>query len=176
MNLVLHTPRLTLRPLRTSDAAALNSIANQPHILKRMPDWKSTPEDTLGLIRAIAPHFTEATREKACVIFAVMRKDQLIGIVGVGNKQEADNEIELAFFIAGAHQRKGYAAEAARAVCRWAFDTLKLPYLIAIAEPDNIPSRRVLETCGFQRIETRGIRNTGETQEKPFDYFRLYSQ
>lgn len=176
MNLVLHTPRLTLRPLQPGDAPALNSIANQPHILKRMPDWKSTPEDTLKLIEAIAPHYAEATRAKACVIFAVMLDGRIIGVAGVGSKPEADNEIELAFFISEAEQGKGYTTEAARAAARWAMETLKLPYLIAIVEPDNLPSRRVIEKCGFHRLETRRILNSGETEAKPFDYYRLYHE
>ena len=170
----LHTPRLTLRPLCMEDAPALNSIANQPHILKRMPDWQSTLRDTEGLIRFLIPQYDLANRETARVLFAVVLEGALIGVVGVGNKEEADNEIEIAYFIAREHEGKGYITEAARAVARWAFDTLQLNHLICIVEPDNVPSQRIAEKCGFQKLETRMILNSGETEEKPFHYYRLY--
>jgi len=175
MDLVLQTPRLTLRLLRAGDAQALNRVANEAHILKWMPDWRSSPEDTLRLIENIAPHFPEATKEKARVIFGVFLDGVLIGIVGIGNKQEVNNEIETAYFISETYAGKGYTTEAVRAVSRWALDSLKLSYLIAIVEPDNHPSQRVAEKCGFQKLGTRMILNSGETEEKPFYYYRLYS-
>ena len=174
MNLVLRTPRLTLRPLRIEDAPELNRIANQPHILRRMPDWQSSLEDTRQLITYLIPRYAEANRDTARVVFAVMLGGVMIGIVGIGNKEEAGNEIELAYFISEAYASKGYATEAARAASRWALETLQMDYLIAIVEPDNIPSQRVLEKCGFQKLETRMILNSGETEEKPYDYYRLY--
>jgi len=174
MDFILRTPRLTLRPLRLSDAPALNRIANQPHILKRMPDWHSTLADTEGLIRFLLPQYAAANRSTARVLFAVCLQDTLIGVVGIGNKEEVDNEIEIAYFIAEEYTRRGYAAEAAQAAARWALDTLRLEYLIAIVEPDNAPSRRVVEACGFQKLETHWIVNSGETEAKPFDYYRLY--
>ena len=51
-----------------------------------------------------------------------------------------------------------------------------LDYLIAIVETDNYPSQRVVENCGFQKIDTRKILNSGESVEKPFFYYRLYSR
>jgi len=53
-------------------------------------------------------------------------------------------------------------------------DTLHLDYLIAIVETDNDPSQRVVAKCGFQKVDTRMILNSGETEEKPF-YYHLYN-
>jgi RimJ/RimL family protein N-acetyltransferase len=50
-----------------------------------------------------------------------------------------------------------------------------MDYLIAIVELDNYPSQRVVEKCGFRKIETRMILNSGESEEKPFFYYRLYN-
>ena len=176
MEFILRTPRLTLRPLDITDAPALNRIANQPHILRWMPDWKSSLEDTEGLIRFLIPQYAAANQTTARVLFAVCLQETLIGVVGIGNKEEVDHEIEIAYFIAQEHTGKGYATEAAQAASHWAFDTLGLQYLIAIVEPDNLPSQRVAEACGFQKRDTRLIVNSGETEPKPFDYYRLYGQ
>lgn len=175
MNFVIHTERLTLRPFQVEDASALNSIANQAYILKWMPDWESNIEDTKNLIKWFVSQYPLVSKSTARVMFAVELHGSIIGMVGIGNKEEVDNEIEIAYFISEAQAGKGYISEAAKAVSRWALDTLKMDYLIAIVETDNYPSQRVVEKCGFQKINTRMILNSGESVEKPFFYYRLYN-
>lgn len=58
----------------------------------------------------------------------------------------------------------------------WAFTNLKLDYLIAIVETDNIPSQRVIEKCGFTKMNTKMILNSRDTEEKPFYYYRIYNK
>jgi ribosomal-protein-alanine N-acetyltransferase len=60
-------------------------------------------------------------------------------------------------------------------MAQWVFSTLKLEYLMAIVEIDNLPSQRVLEKCGFVKQATKMIINSGETIAKPFYYYRLYN-
>ena len=170
------TERLLLRQFTELDAEALNSICNQEYVLKWMPDWESSVQDTRNLIRYFAAQYPLANKEEARVMFAVCLKDlgEIIGMVGVGNKEEVDNEIEIAYFISENYAGNGYITEAARAVSQWALGTLQLDYLIAIVELDNYPSQKVIQNCGFQKIDTRMILNSGEKKAKPFDYYRLY--
>ena len=176
MEILLQTERLLLRPFTEGDGEFLNRIANQDYILKWMPDWKSSVEETRKLIRHFVTQYPLATKETARVMFAVTLGicDEIIGMTGIGNKKEVDNEIEIAYFISEEYAGKGYITEAVKAVSRWAIDNLKLDYLIAIVEPDNYPSQKVVERCGFKKIETRMILNSGEKEEKPFFYYRLY--
>lgn len=58
----------------------------------------------------------------------------------------------------------------------WTFINLKLDYLIAIVETDNIPSQMVVEKCGFTKINTKMILNSGDKEEKPFYYYRIYNK
>lgn len=60
---------------------------------------------------------------------------------------EVNNEIEIAYFISEEYSNKGYISEASKAMTEWVFTNLKLDYLIAIVETDNIPSQRVVEKC-----------------------------
>jgi len=172
----LETERLDLRQFTEKDAEALNSIANQNNVLNWMPDWKSTVEDTRKLIHYFAVQYPLATKDKARIMFAVCLKavDELIGMVGIGNKEEVDNEIEIAYFISENYAGMGYISEAAKAVSQWALAKLNPEYLIAIIEPDNLPSQKVIENCGYKQIETRMITNSGEKEAKPFFYYRLY--
>ena len=173
MNFVVRTERLLLRPFVEDDAMILNSIANQQYVLKWMPDWESTVEDTRQLIRYFISQYPLANKNIARVMLAVELDGSIIGMVGIGNKKEVDNEIEIAYFISQLYSGEGYISEAAKALALWAFDTVRLDYLIAIVEIDNYPSQHVLEKCGFQKIDTRLILNSGEVEEKPFYYYRL---
>jgi len=171
---IINTERLTLRPFRTEDAAILNSIANQEYILKWMPDWKSSVEQTEHLIGYFISQYPLANSSTARVMFAVILDSHIIGMVGIGNKEEVDNEIEIAYFISEQYAGNGCISEAAMAVSQWALGTLGMEYLMAIVEPDNRPSQHVVEKCGFLKIDTRMILNSGDTHEKPFFYYRLY--
>ena len=171
------TERLSLRQLVEQDAEAFCKIANQKHILKWMPDWKSSVEGIRRLIRCFISQYPLANKEEARVMFAVCLKDtgEIVGMAGVGNKAEVDNEIEIAFFISEEYAGKGYITEAAKAVSQWALSFLKLDYLMAIVDVGNHPSQKVVQKCGFQLIDTRMILNSGETEQKPFHYYRLYN-
>lgn len=118
------------------------------------------------------------TKEKLRVMLAVTIKDsgELIGMVTIGNKEEVDNEIEIGYFVSQKHSNKGYITEAAKAMTKWAFDSLGLEYVMAIVETDNFPSQRVVEKCEFEKVETRMILNSGDTEKKPFYYYRLYNE
>ena len=174
MEWTMRTARLWIRPLEREDAPTLNRIANQPHVLSFMPDWASSLQDTEELIQRLIPQVATSNKTDARILFAVELAGEMIGLVGIGNKQEVDNEIELAFFIDEAHAGRGYTTEAARVVCRRVLSNLGMDYLIAIIEPGNIPSRRVVEKCGFRKVDARTILNSGEIRPKLYHYYRLY--
>jgi len=47
---------------------------------------------------------------------------------------------------------RGYASEAAEAVVRYGFATMRLARIVADVDPANRASSRVLEKCGFVRV------------------------
>ncbi len=177
MKILIETERLILRQFSEEDALELNEICNEKYILKWMPDWESSIEHRRKWISWVHKEYSSATKYNARIMLAVTLKSdgKIIGMVGIGNKEEVDNEIEVAYFISEKFSNKGYISEAAKAIIKWAFDSLKLDYLIAIVELDNFPSQKVVEKCGFKRLGTRMIRNSGESEEKPFYYYRLYN-
>ncbi|PAB60431.1 GNAT family N-acetyltransferase [Anaeromicrobium sediminis] len=178
MSINFQTERLEIRQFNLDDAVALNKICNEPYILKWMPDWEGGMDKRIWWINWVNEQYPLATKEKARVMLAVNLKDsgQLIGMVSIGNKEEVNNEMEIAYFISREYSNKGYISEAARAMAKWAFNNLNLDYLMAIMELDNYSSQRVVEKCGFTKVETRMILNEGEIEEKPFYYYRLYPE
>src|SRR5690606_38652938 len=63
----------------------------------------------------------------------------------------AHRRAEVGFMLAPAHWGKGYAAEAVRAVLRFAFEAMDLHRVEADVDPDNGASLRLLERLGFRR-------------------------
>lgn len=57
--------------------------------------------------------------------------------------------LELGYFLVQAATGKGYAAEAARAVLRYAFETLQVGRVDLQCRADNLASQRVAERGGF---------------------------
>lgn len=82
-------------------------------------------------------------------------------MVGIGNKEEVDKEIEIAYFISKDQSNNGYITEATKTMIEWCFKTLEIDYLIAIVELDNFPSQKVVEKCGFIKHDKRMILNSG---------------
>lgn len=82
--------------------------------------------------------------------YAVELKDDgaLIGDVGVGLH---DNlmQAELGYTLAPGRQRRGYAAEAVRAVLRDLFERRRLRRVSAVCDARNERSARLLERVGF---------------------------
>ena len=175
MGISINTERLMLRPFRIEDAAAVNRIANSEYVLKWMPDWKSTVEDTENQIKWFISQYPLASKTTALVVFAIELDGEVIGMTGVGNKAALDNELEVAYFIDEKYVGNGYASEAVSASTKWALENFGMDYLIAIVQTENVPSKRVAEKCGFEKIDTRMILDDGQAEEKLFNYYRLYN-
>lgn len=171
--MTITTERLILRPFTEQDASALHHICNQPGVLKWMPDWALSVPEVEKLIAWYISQYPLANQTTARVMLAVtLPCGELIGMVGVGNKEEVDNEIEIAYFLSDDYTGKGYMVEAVNALVDWGLHELKIPFIMAIVETDNYPSQRVVERSGFEKIDERMILNSGDTEEKPFYYYR----
>ena len=73
-----------------------------------------------------------------------------VGCGGLQPYRIEEQIYELGFHLHRAYWGRGLAEEAARAVIRFAFESLELKTLFAGHHPENAASRRVLEKLGFQ--------------------------
>jgi ribosomal-protein-alanine N-acetyltransferase len=94
--------------------------------------------------------FNEHWSQRGYGVWAITDKftGQFIGHCGLNYLAEAD-EVEVLYALGKVYWGHGIATEAARASVRFAFETVNLARLIALAVPENIASRRVLEHLGF---------------------------
>jgi [ribosomal protein S5]-alanine N-acetyltransferase len=77
----------------------------------------------------------------------------LIGNAGFFGPPGADGGVEMGYSILEAHQGRGYATEALRALISWAFEHSGVRRVFARTFPDNPRSIRVLEKCGLRPFE-----------------------
>jgi RimJ/RimL family protein N-acetyltransferase len=60
---------------------------------------------------------------------------------------------EAGWAFAADHWGKGYASEAVAAILEWSDSALPFPEIRCIIDPENTPSIRVAQKCGFTRID-----------------------
>jgi len=142
---VVKTERLTLRPLRASDAEAVTALAGDADVA-RMTSRIPHPYDL-----AQAGEWIAQIPQSGEVVFAAVHQGALIGCVGY--MPEDDSCAEFGYWIGKPRWNRGFATEAARAVAAHAFGTSEIHTLVVGHFKDNPASARVLQKLGFTRTE-----------------------
>jgi ribosomal-protein-alanine N-acetyltransferase len=84
-------------------------------------------------------------------LWAVIYKQngEFIGHCGLQYLEDTP-EVELAYAIAKAYWRQGLTTEAAKASIKYGFETIGLDPIVAITEPSNFSSQRVMTNAGLK--------------------------
>jgi [ribosomal protein S5]-alanine N-acetyltransferase len=149
----LHTTRLRLRPFDDADANDLFALHSSAYVLRY---WDAPPWSE----RVRAERFITACRQMAeggtGARLAVDRDcdGAFIGWCSLNRWNPDYRSASLGYCFDDAAWGHGYATEAARALLRWAFDTLDLNRVQAETDTRNVASARVLEKLGFVREGT----------------------
>ena len=138
----IETVRLRLRPRRIDDADALHVNFTDPEIMRW---WSDAPHTSIEQTRAM---FAKARPEWRCWSITLKGNDTAIGFVAAGEKRQG-NVTELGYFLARDHWGGGIAAEAISAVIDRLFAEGQRR-VFADTDPDNAPSRALLEKLGFK--------------------------
>jgi RimJ/RimL family protein N-acetyltransferase len=76
--------------------------------------------------------------------------DRVLGAIGL-KRFPARGAAEVGYWLAADARGNGHISRAVRLVARWALVDLGFARLELFTEPDNAPSQRVAERCGFTR-------------------------
>ena len=89
----------------------------------------------------------------ACFQFAIILADEnrLIGDMGIIFTNYGNMQAEVGCTLHKDFQKKGYAAEALKAMADYLFETLNKHRIIASVDPRNTASIRLLERLGFRK-------------------------
>ena len=77
----------------------------------------------------------------------------IIGGMGFGGEPNEKGEVETGYMIDGNHHNKGYATEALQTIIQWAFGHEKVQAIIVRTFTDNLPSRKMMDKCGFTLVD-----------------------
>jgi [ribosomal protein S5]-alanine N-acetyltransferase len=128
---------------------------------------QQTKEQTLAAIEAmspsdraqVSPDYLERLRASASADpwlhgFAMVHRASgaVVGQCGYKGPPDSAGVVEIAYGVDPAHQSRGYATEAARAITAFALASGKVKVVRAHTLPEPNASTRVLTKCGFTRI------------------------
>lgn len=146
----LNTARLVLRPFRSEDLTAVESLYGDSRVNQYLENGPYRPAKAAKLARRALDAAIEQSTVAGYGPLAVVENDRLIGAAGVQPLPVLGPErLELSYLIAADRWGLGLGTEAAAAVVDDAFGRLKCDHLVAVARPDNAASRRVLVKLGF---------------------------
>jgi ribosomal-protein-alanine N-acetyltransferase len=143
----IETGRLRLRQFHAEDLDAYAAIMGDSEVGKWFPKGTGyTCEESKRSLDIIINHWDK----HGFGIWAITEKQMnaLIGRCGLNLITET-SEVEVDFVVAPKYWRRGFATEAARAAIVYGFATLDLDRIIALAKPENIASRKVIEKIGM---------------------------
>lgn len=157
MSLYLETERLLLRELLPSDAEGMFELDSNPEVHKYLGNKPVTDiQQCIEVIGMVRKQYQEngigrwAMIEKASGKFAGWSGLKWI-------TDPINNHVhfyEVGYRLIPSFWGKGYATESTKASLTFAFEELKTTEVYGITHIENLKSRRVLEKCGLQLIET----------------------
>jgi len=164
----LESERLVLRAPQLEDAATIAALANN----RKIAEMTTSIPHPYGVADAEAWIAGLPTQEPG-VTFAIFERKGG-AFVGVCSYEWRGETIpEIGYWAGEPFWGRGYATEAVRAMIDHAFTATELEALAASCRVTNIPSRRVLEKCGFQWTGAGLCRVRALGASVPSDRFRL---
>jgi ribosomal-protein-alanine N-acetyltransferase len=150
----LTTARLHLRPFTIADQAAIHAVYADPEVMRYVGHGAHrTTAETVSALRT----YGEVLERRGFSFLAVTERSTgaLIGDGGLHPLGGVGPDVELGYTLARSAWGKGYATELGRALVQYAFETLRVPRVVAQVEPANTASRHVLAKLGMTEREQR---------------------
>ncbi len=143
----LETDRLFIRPWTPADRPAFTGLTEDPEVMRYVHGGQPYAEDEVD------EWFTRQARQLAehdvCMGALIERATgRLVGIAGTQPLGTTGN-FEIGWWLARDVWGRGYATEAGGAAMRHVLETLGHKRVVAIIDPDNEPSKRVVGRLGM---------------------------
>ncbi|MEJ3750678.1 GNAT family N-acetyltransferase [Actinomycetes bacterium KLBMP 9797] len=150
--LPIATPRLVLRLFTTDDTDDMYAYQGLPSVARYLYRPPRSRERCAEIIAEIATATSWAT-DGDTVTLAICRHAEpgAIGQVSLTLASARARQAEIGWLLHPAHEGRGYATEAARALATAAFERLGAHRLFARLDADNAASARLCERLGMRR-------------------------
>ncbi len=144
----IETRRLLLRHFTPNDGDELYHIYSNLDLFQYMSIEKPLLRDQT---RLLIYEFIESWQQHNFGVWAVIDKkhNKLIGHCGF-KFLENTREIQMGYLLLKPYWGRGLGTEAAEAALKYGFEVAKFKRIVAIAKPENVASRRVMEKVGMK--------------------------
>ena len=155
MKPVLETDRLRLIPFETIDLELLYQTLTNPFVREYLMDDEIIPYEK-------AKEFI-LTNEQSFINsgwglwkLQLKKENDFAGFVGLW-RFFGEEQPQLLYALLPNQIKNGYAAEASKAVIKYAFNELNFKYITAACDTPNVASRKVCERLGMKEIDEKEI-------------------
>ena len=151
---ILETERLRLRGHTLMDFEPMLVMWSDPEVTRFIGGKPSTRDEVWSRLLRYIGHWAAlgygywAVEERATGAF--------VGDIGIADfKRDLDPPLngtpEVGWSLTPAVHGRGYATEAVKAAVEWGESHFASPRMVCMISPENTPSIRVAEKCGFRR-------------------------
>lgn len=163
---------VTIRPLRLSDAAAVQRYASDERVALTTNIPQPYPENggETFVRRSIRAH-----RNREGFSFAIVADGDMIGVVGLGAVDCEKRSVRCDYAIASSHWGMGITTRAVALALHYAFCDLDMEIVHSACLKYNPGSARVLEKNGFQEMDGF-LYNSSKFKDEPARRFQLTRQ
>jgi len=146
-NLILRGKKVYLRRPKPSDCSEFIEMARRSEKFHRgLMNPAKTPEDFERFLDRVDNDQTES------FLICCTDDDAIAGVINLSQIfHGAFQSAYLGYGLGVDHAGKGYMTEAVHLVLKFAFTQLDLHRIEANVQPQNVPSIRLLERCGFKK-------------------------
>jgi RimJ/RimL family protein N-acetyltransferase len=146
---ILETERLILRQFSTGDAEFILALLNEPSFIQNIGDrGVRTLADASAYILN-GPVASYAKNGFGLYLVLLKETNESIGMCGL-IKREGLEDVDIGYAFLPKFWSRGYAIESAQAVKAYAKEVVGLKRIVAITDPANEGSVRVLEKLGLR--------------------------
>lgn len=150
----IETDRLTLRPPEHGDFRAWTALRrdSRDFLTPWEPTWAGDHLTRKSYTNRVYWAQRSIAGGTAIPLFLIRRSDgMLMGAITLDNIRRGPAQAGTTGYWVGApFARQGYMREAIQALVHYAFTELDLSRIEAGCLPENLPSRRLLENCGYK--------------------------
>ena len=146
----IETERLLLRPFTTDDLDEFALLCADPEVMRYIGNGEPQPRERVEIrFNALIKHWND----HGFGPFAVTTKpsSEFAGFCGLQHLDDTA-EIEVGYRLGKRFWGMGLATEGAMASLRFGFEELALDRIVAVVQPANVASCRVIEKIGLRYV------------------------
>lgn len=143
---MLETNRLFLRRMTNADVEYVYAMRSDKDVMRFIRAAETSRNATESWIELISSRW-ETERIGFCAVIEKSSK-RFAGWCGLWRLKETD-EIEVGYALLKEFWGRGFAVEASEVFLAYGFEELKVEKIVAVTDPENKNSRRVMEKLGM---------------------------